>query len=178
MAEPITLARPYAKAAFQVALDNSDLGSWSKMLRLLAVIAGDEKVATILSSPVYTSTQQAEKVLHLCGDEINESGQNFVRVLAENRRLPLISKIAEIFEALKANQEKSIDVEITTAYEISAEATDNLARALKTRLQREINLQSRVEKSLIGGAIIRAGDTVIDSSLRGKLNKLAEAMNS
>lgn len=178
MAEPITLARPYAKAAFQVALDKDDLGSWANMLRLIAVIAKDEKVATILSSPVYTSTQQAEIVLDLCGDELNEGGQNFIRVLAENHRLPLISEIVEIFEALKASQEKSIDVEITTAYEISVEATDNLARALKTRLQRKINLQSRVEKSLIGGAIIRAGDTVIDSSLRGKLNKLAEAMNS
>lgn len=178
MAEPITLARPYAKAAFQVALDSNDLGNWSNMLRLVAAIAEYEKVATILSSPVYTSAQQVEKVLDLCGDELNEGGKNFIRVLAENRRLPLIGEIVKIFEALKANQEKSVDVEITTAYEISAEATDNLAKALKTRLQRKINLQSRVEKSLIGGAIIRAGDTVIDNSVRGKLNKLAEAMNS
>jgi F-type H+-transporting ATPase subunit delta len=99
-------------------------------------------------------------------------------LLAENKRLSLLPEISTLFEILKANQEKSIDVEITTAFEISLDVSNKLAQALKIRLQREIKLATRVNQNLIGGAVIRAGDTVIDNSIRGKLSKLAESMNS
>jgi F-type H+-transporting ATPase subunit delta len=89
-----------------------------------------------------------------------------------------LPEISTLFEILKADREKSVDVEITTAFEISSDVSKQLAQALKTRLQREINLSTRVNQSLIGGAVIRAGDTVIDNSVRGKLSKLAELMNS
>lgn len=178
MAEIITLARPYAKAAFEVALADSDLENWSKMLAVVASVAHDDTVAAMLSSPALAADQLAQALIDVCGDELDSKGQNFIRLLAENKRLGLLSEISTMFEILKAHQEKSVDVEITTAFEISSDVSDKLARALKTRLQREIKLATRVNQSLIGGAVIRAGDTVIDNSVRGKLSKLAELMNS
>ncbi len=178
MAELITLARPYAKAAFEVALQNNALDSWSGMLSLSAAITADETIGELLNSPSLSSEQIADAFVGVCGDELDEKGNNFVHLLAENKRLVLLPEISTLFENLKANQEKSVDVEITTAFEISSEVSSKLAQALKDRLQREIKLATSVDQSLIGGAIIRAGDNVIDGSVRGKLSKLAESMNS
>jgi F-type H+-transporting ATPase subunit delta len=178
VAELTTLARPYAKAAFEVALQNSSLDSWSGMLRLSAAVTADESIRGLLNSPSLSSEQIADAFISVCGDELDEKGNNFVHLLAENKRLVLLPEISLLFENLKANQEKSVDVEITTAFEISSDVSSKLAQALKDRLQREIKLATSVDQSLIGGAIIRAGDNVIDGSVRGKLSKLAESMNS
>lgn len=178
MAELITLARPYAKAAFETALSDSALDKWSSMIALSAAVSNEPGVSTILSSPSLSSVQIAEAFIGVCGDELDEKGQNFIRLLAENKRLVLLPEISTLFENLKANQEMSVDVEITTAFEISSDVSNRLAQALKDRLKREIILATNVDQSLIGGAIIRAGDNVIDSSVRGKLSKLAESMNS
>lgn len=178
MAELTTLARPYAKAAFEAALQSNALDAWSKMLALAAAVSGDEAVSSMLINPALSSVQVAQSFIDVCGDELNEKGQNFIRLLAENKRLGLLAEVSALFEVLKANQEKSVDVEITTAYEISSDVSNKLAESLKSRLQREIKLATSVDASLIGGAVIRAGDTVIDSSVRGKLTKLAESLNS
>jgi len=178
VAELITLARPYAKAAFEVALEQSALDKWSSMLALSAAVSADSGVSEVLSSPSLSSDQIADAFMGICGDELDEKGKNFVCLLAENKRLILLPEISTLFDNLKANQEKSVDVEITTAFEISSDVSNKLAQALKDRLQREIILATSVDQSLIGGAIIRAGDNVIDSSVRGKLSKLAESMNS
>ncbi len=178
MAELTTLARPYAKAAFEVALQENALDSWSKMLTLAAAVAGNDAVSSILTDPSLSSDQIAQSFTELCGEELDTKGQNFMRLLAENKRLVLLPQISFLFENLKANQEKSVDVKITTAFEISSDISKKLAQALKSRLQREIKLATSVDQTLIGGAVIRAGDTVIDNSVRGKLSKLAESMNS
>lgn len=178
MAESITLARPYAKAAFEVALASKELNEWSQALKLLANVAANEQVRRRLLSPALTAAQQAETLIGLCGDALLPKTNNLVRLLAENKRLTLLSEISELFEALKANQEKTIDVELSTAFELNKDVVNKITQALQTRLNREIKLQTRVDRQLIGGAVIRAGDTVIDSSVRGKLTKLAEAMNS
>jgi len=178
MADLTTLARPYAKAAFEVALESDDLEKWSAMLSLTATLSSIDAVSAVLSSPTLAADDLAKVLIDLCGDELDQKGQNFIRLLAENKRLKLLPEISSIYEILKANQQKSVDVEITTAFEVSSEASDRLASALKQRLQRDIQLTSKVDQALIGGALIRAGDTVIDNSIRGKLNKLAEAMNS
>lgn len=178
MAELITLARPYARAAFEVAMQDNDLQKWSDMLSMTAAVAGQDKVRGVLTNPALSSEQVADSLIDLCGEELNAKGQNFMRLLAENKRLVLLPEISVLFDTLKANQEKSVDVEVTTAFKISSEIADKLAGALKARLQREIKLATSVDQSLIGGAVIRAGDTVIDSSVRGKLSKLAESMNS
>jgi F-type H+-transporting ATPase subunit delta len=178
MAESTTLARPYAKAAFQVARQDSALKEWSTMLGLSAAVAGHASVSIVLSDPSLSSEQIANALIEVCGDELNSKGQNFIRLLAENKRLVLLPDVAALYEILKANQEKSADVEITTAFEISSDIAEKLANALQSRLEREINLATKVDESLLGGAVIRAGDTVIDSSVRGKLTKLAESINS
>jgi len=178
VAELITLARPYAKAAFETALQDGALDKWSGMIALSAAVANEEGVSAILSSPSLSSDQIAQAFIGVCGDELDEKGKNFISLLAENKRLVLLWEISSLFETLKANQEMSVDVEITTAFEISSDVSNKLAQALKDRLKREIILATSVDQSLIGGAIIRAGDNVIDSSVRGKLSKLAESMNS
>ncbi|MCI5106164.1 MAG: F0F1 ATP synthase subunit delta [Pseudomonadales bacterium] len=178
MAELTTVARPYAKAAFQVALEDNALNDWSRMLALAAAITGQERVQLLLQAPALTSEQVAESFIDICGDELNDKGKNYVRLLAENKRIALLAEIARIYENLRAQQEKSLDVEVLTPYEISQEVADKLAAALKTRLQREVKLATRTDQSLIGGAVVRAGDMVIDSSVRGKLAKLTESINS
>ena len=178
MADLITLARPYAKAAFEVAVENNELDNWSNMLSLLANVSSVDSVRAVLTSPTHTAEELASTLINLCGEELDQKGKNFITMLAENKRLELISQISSIYEILKANKLQSVDVEITTAFEVTQEVSDKLVQALKTRLQRDIKLASKVDPGLIGGAIIRAGDTVIDSSIRGKLTKLAEAMNS
>jgi len=178
MAEPITLARPYAKAVFQVAVESNDLAGWSQMLRQIASVCKDERVTTLLSSPIITAEEQAEKLIGLFGDALTPAAQNVVKVLAYHGRLTLIAEIVDLFEVLRAQQEKSVDAMVTTAFEVNDATVDALAAALTKSLNREVKLVANVDPSLIGGAIIRAGDTVIDSSVRGKLKKLAESINS
>lgn len=178
MAELTTLARPYAKAAFEIALADSELNGWSKMLGMAAAVASDREVRDFLSVPSLSAEQVAQAFIGICGDVLNDKGRNLVHLLAENKRMVLLPDIFALYEMLKANQEKSLDVEVSTAFEISSEVSSALAEALKRRLQRDIRLSTRVDQSLLGGALIRAGDTVIDSSVRGKLAKLAESMNS
>ena len=178
MAELTTVARPYAKAAFQVALQENSMDEWSKMLALSAAVTKHEPVKLLLQAPALTSEQLAQSFIDICGDELSGKGQNFIRLLAENKRIALLGEVYKIFENLRAQQEQSLDVEVVTPYDISAEASAKLADALKTRLQKEVRLSTRTDQSLIGGAVIRTGDMVIDSSVRGKLAKLAESINS
>ncbi|PCJ92472.1 MAG: F0F1 ATP synthase subunit delta [Porticoccaceae bacterium] len=178
MAELSTLARPYAKAAFQYAADANDLQAWSDSLALVAAVAQQQAVVKLLSSPSYTAAQQAEKTIEVCGDAINDKSRGFIQVLAENRRLQLLPQISQQFEVLKANREKTVEVSVVSASEISTEQQNKLASALSAKLEREVSMQVSIDDSLLGGAIVRAGDTVIDGSIRGRLAKLAEALNS
>ncbi len=177
MAELSTVARPYAKAAFEYALSQGKLAEWSNMLAAAANAVSDPAVQNVLSNPAVSHDQKAGVINDLCPD-LDENGRNFVQTLSEVSRLSLFPQIAEQFETLKAEQEKMVEVEITSAYELTNEQQTKLAQALQKRLNREIKIQTQVDKSLIGGVLIHAGDTVIDGSVRGKLAKLAEAMNS
>ena len=178
MAELITLARPYAKAAFESGLGDNSLERWSSVLTTAAAVSSERSVMRLLTDPSSSTDSVVSSFVELLGDEIDTKDRNFIRLLAENKRLVLLPAISEMFHSLKANQERSITVEITTAFEISSETLDNLAQGLKGRLAQDINLSTTVDNSLIGGAVVRAGDTVIDNSVRGKLVKLVESMNS
>jgi len=178
MAELSTLARPYAKAAFQAAVSAGDVQAWSTMLSVASSVAEQEKVVELLSNPNLTGAQQAQTFVDVCGDSLNEAGQNLVNVLAENKRIPLLPQIFEQFEHLKAELEKAVDVEIISAYEVTDETKQKLTQALKAKLDKDVRVTTSVDSTLLGGAIIRAGDLVIDGTLTGKLAKLAEAMNS
>lgn len=176
MAELSTLARPYAKAAFEYAAEHTALAEWSQMLALADVVAGDDKVARVLASPEPSADQLANLFVELCGDGLNGPARNFIHILAEHKRLALLPFVAEQFEALRAERERSVDVEIASAYELTAEQQQHLLDWLGNRFGREINLHTRVDDALLGGVVIRAGDTVIDNSIRGRLTKLAEAL--
>ena len=178
MAELTTLARPYAKAAFEAAVEAGKLVDWSSSLKVVATVVSDPAVKAALSSPSLTGEKQAQLLVGLCGDEIIGQVKNFVAILADNKRIPLMSEIVALFEALKANQEMKVDVNVTSAFPLSDALQAKLATALKAKLQRDVVLHSETDKSLIGGAVIRAGDLVIDGSVRGKLEKLAESMKA
>jgi F-type H+-transporting ATPase subunit delta len=178
MAELSTLARPYARAAFEYARDKGSLSEWWAQLQTAAAVSQDETIAVLLGSPSYTTEQIAATVVEVCGDALLKDGRNFIEVLASNKRLPLMPEIFSLFEQYKANQEKTVNVNVVSAFELSGETEQSLAEVLRKKLEREVKVDSTVDKSLIGGVLIRAGDLVIDGSVRGRLNKLADAMNS
>ena len=178
MAELSTLARPYAKAAFEYAVEAKDVQGWSDNLSLAASIAQQPAVEKLLSSPSATAEKQAEAVQNICGDELAAACQNFISILSENRRLQLLPQISQQFEIMKANLEKAVDVDVVAASKLNAAQQKALSEALSAKLERKVNLQVSLDKSLLGGAVIRAGDTVIDGSIRGRLTKLAESLNS
>lgn len=178
MAELSTLARPYAKAAFNAALDSKQLDAWSTQLSTLAAISQHETVERLIANPELSAADKAKTLQQLAGDALNEGGSNLLSVLAENRRLALLAEISEQFEVLKAEQEKTADVLVTSAFSLSDSQQKTLADKLTAKFSRQVQLTVEIDESLLGGVVIRSGDTVIDGSVRGKLAKLAEAMNS
>jgi len=178
MAELSTLARPYAKAAFVHAKAAQQLSAWSAMLHLAAQLASDARVKALLNSPAQTSALKAAQFNQMAAEAFDKAQQNFIGVLAENRRLLLLPQIFEQFELYRAEQEKSLDVQVFSAFALNDAQQEQLKTVLSKRLAREIRLELIEDKSLIGGVLIKAGDTVIDGSIRGKLEKLAEALKS
>ncbi|MCL6268574.1 F0F1 ATP synthase subunit delta [Sansalvadorimonas sp. 2012CJ34-2] len=176
--ELTTCARPYAKAAFQHALGQNALDSWLEMLKSGAAVVRNDKVNVLLGMPSLTAEQKANAFIDVCGDSLSDSGRNFVRTLADNKRLTLLPQIAELFEALKAEQEQSVDVEVLSAFPLSSEQLEKLGGKLRSRLSSEVRLVNTLDPELIGGVVIRAGDLVIDSSIKTRLEKLADAMLS
>ena len=178
MAELTTLARPYAKAAFSVARESNDLQVWLETLGLANAISQQKNVQILIFSPGLTWQQKAKTFIDLIGEKLSDKLENFISVLAENNRLNLLPEIYLLFDLYKANLEKSVEVDIKTAFDLSAAMEKKLVETLTKKLDREVSLHASVDKSLLGGALIRAGDTVIDGSVRGRLAKLAEAMNA
>ncbi|MCP8900483.1 F0F1 ATP synthase subunit delta [Gilvimarinus xylanilyticus] len=178
MAELTTLARPYAKAAFGFAHEHGDLSSWATQLKTLAIVSEYGKVKEIVSSPALTPEQQASTLLSVCGEELDSKVKNFVELLAENKRLALLPEVFTLFDALKTAEEQAVDVELTTAFELDDASEKKLADALSAKLARKVKVSSAVDSQLLAGAIIKAGDLVIDGSMRGRLEKLAKAINS
>lgn len=170
------LARPYARAAFELARESDTLAEWSERLGLLAAVAADKRVAVLLGDPRYTRGQRAEIVLGICGDHLDQAAANLVRLLAENGRLTLLEAIAEQYELLRADAENRVDARVSSARELDDTQRDRLAAALKKRLSRDVRLECEVDERLIGGVVVRAGDLVIDASVRGRLERLASRL--
>lgn len=178
MAELLTLARPYAKAAFEFSRSAKDLSSWEETLKTSSAVVENSKVKALLSSPNMTPQQKGEHFVELCGKSIDAKQANFLSLLAENNRLSLLPEISELFGLFKAHFEKTVDVDIQAAFSISPEIEKKIATALAEKLDRKVSLKTSVDNELIGGALIRAGDTVIDGTARGRLAKLAEAIGA
>jgi F-type H+-transporting ATPase subunit delta len=177
-AELATIARPYARAAFSYALDQeSGLTGWSRMLQLLSAAVTEDVIRVALDNPLLSGEDEAGLLISLLGDEISTEGQNFINVLAGYDRVALLPEIADMYELLKANHEKTMEVEVTSAFDVSDSEIAALSTALKTKLQREINLETTIDESLLGGVIIKAEDTVIDDSVRGKLQKMSNELS-
>lgn len=173
-----TLARPYAKAAFEFASAAGRIDAWSGMLSLAAVAVDVPQVTELLKNPRLTSERKVQTLIQLLGSDIDEAFRNFVSTLGDNDRLDVLPTIRELFEELKAEAEKTLDVEVQTAFELTSAQLQTLAAALSKRLDRTVNPQQVVNPALIGGVVIRAGDVVVDGSVRGKLSQLAESLKS
>jgi F-type H+-transporting ATPase subunit delta len=176
MAEQATLARPYSKAVFELAKAQGRLDAWARVLELLAAVVAEEPVRRLLDSPELTDTAKAQRLIRICGEDIDDRGKALINLLAVNKRLGLIGELREQFDVLKAQEEQVLDVEVVSAYELTSAQADMLREALQRKFQREVSMTSRVDTGLVGGALIRAGDTVIDGSVRGRLAKLVEAL--
>ncbi len=178
MAELSTIARPYAKAAFEYAQGSKQLSQWAEQLETAAAVVADQAVKAALNDPSLTAEQQARILSDVCGDALGTQARNFIAVLAANKRLALLPEIYLLFAQYKANHEKTVDVEVISAFDLAEITRDKLAAVLGKKLERQVNVRTATDRSLLGGVLIRAGDLVIDGSVRGRLNKLAAAMNS
>ncbi|MEK9533256.1 MAG: F0F1 ATP synthase subunit delta [Halieaceae bacterium] len=173
MIEPTTLARPYARAAFEHARGADQLSDWQAALAELAAIAADDKVAAALKDPNQTAAQRAATLSALVGDGLPQAVSNLLAIMSDNGRLSLLPEVSALFDQLKQAVESSIAVHVTSAYPLSDNETQTLSESMQAKLNRSITLTSEADPSLLGGAIIRADDLVIDGSVRGRLNKLA-----
>ena len=176
MAEAITIARPYAQAVFNLASKQHRLREWSDMLSLLAGIADDPAMSELIDSPRLTEARLAGLFIEIGADLLDEKGRNFVRLLADNRRLDLLPEIAALFEIQRREAEGVIKAELVTAFPASEAQQALIIESLRKRLDRDVELSCTTDATLLGGAIIRAGDLVIDGSVRGKLERLGSTL--
>ena len=177
MAELTTVARPYATAAFNFAVEQKVVAEWQQMLAFASEVAQNETVEDLLTGSM-AADKLAEVFINICGDQLDTNGQNFIKVLAENKRLTALPEIASLYAELKADFEKEVDVDVTSATELSAEQQSKLSASLEQRLARKVKLICNVDPALVAGVVIKAGDTVIDGSVKSKLNRLADALQA
>lgn len=177
MSEAITVARPYALAAFDEASKNNELKSWSEVLQSAVSAIENAQVHALIVSPRVAKQQLEGLMLALCGgDKLNKPVRNFIKLLVETQRLVLLPEIVAIFEVLRAEAEKSVDVVVTSAFDLNDAQKQKITAAMKKRLGREIRLNCETDQKLLGGIVIRAGDKVIDGSARTHLTELANAL--
>jgi F-type H+-transporting ATPase subunit delta len=194
MTERTTLARPYAEAVFRLASERKALKAWSEMLQLAVTVLRDSQMAALAENPRVPRARFVEFMLDVCdahgrasaaggrtpeaaGKRLDKDAANFIRLLSENQRLALLPEIVELYEALRASAESRIEAEVTSAYELSETHLKAIAAALKRRLGRDVDLATRIDPKLLGGIVVRAGDLVIDGSVRGRLRALATHLN-
>lgn len=173
MSQALTLARPYARAAFAVARDEGKFAAWSDALSLAARIAVEPRVASLLLNP---ELEDADAIALLSSEGAGESFGRFLGLLAENRRLPQLPEIAGLYEELRAEAEHVVKATVTSAAALPAGELETIKASLKKRFGREVEIATAVDESLIGGAVIDAGDVVIDGSLKGKLARLQTSL--
>jgi F-type H+-transporting ATPase subunit delta len=178
MAERTTTARPYAKAIFALARQSDHLAETSVGLLRAAETVIDPRVHALLGSPHVTAPQLAELVTGIAGPALDENGRNFVSLLAQNRRLGYLPEIVALFEKMKSDVENAVDVEVVSATQLTSDQESRYAAALQKKLGRIVRLHTRVDGSLLGGAVLKAGDLVIDGSIKGRLERLATELTA
>ena len=178
MADRSTIARPYARAAFDEARTDKRLGPWFDALNAGATVVQDERVQNLLGDPLVTPAQLARFVNEIASNGLGPHGENFVQTLAENRRLGYLPEIAAIFGELKDAEEGIVDVTVTSAAPLDQQQQLTLSEALARKLKRQVRLHCETDKTLIGGAVLRAGDLVIDGSLRTRLDRITTELTA
>lgn len=177
MAEITTIARPYAKAAFDFAIEKNAVDSWAEMLNFAAMVSENETIKPLLSGAL-ASNKLAELFINVCGEQVNEQGQNLLKVMAENGRLEVLPAVSQLFVELRNDWAKEIEASVVSATELSSEQQQDISVSLEKRLTRKIKLNCSTDASLIAGFIITAGDLVIDGSVRGKISRLSDTLQS
>ena len=183
MADNNTIARPYAQAVFELANDAGELGTWSESLAIAGQLLAGGELADYLGNPDFNNDQRLEFLTGLfekAGASVlaggNNKGTNFLKLLLENCRVAVLPEIAKHYEAKKAKVENTVDAVVTSAIALNESQVGDIAAALKKRLGCDVNVETEIDENLIGGAVIRAGDVVIDGSLRARLEGLATAL--
>jgi len=176
MADLSTLARPYAKAVFELAHDSGQLKEWSAQLAAIAQAVADPQLARLIGHPALDKHELADVLGAALKQSLNDAGRSLLRLLADNGRLKAAGFVAEQFEALRAEAESRVNVEITSAAPVAQGQQDALAGAIKKRLRRDVDIEWKTDEALVAGAVIRAGDLVIDGSVRGELERMATAL--
>ena len=176
MAQTTTIARPYARAVFELARDARDYDGWQRQLELLAGFAADPTLRHALGNPKLAGADIARALIEAAGDKLAAGGRNLVTLLATRKRFAVMPELLAQFAALRRDAEKVVEVELVTAVAIDAAMQQRFASALERKLGRSVKLHNSTDATLIGGAVVRAGDTVIDGSVRGRLERLAVAL--
>jgi F-type H+-transporting ATPase subunit delta len=176
MAERITIARPYAKAVFALARDAKQLPHWSQIIGVGATVVSDARVKPLLDNPHVRPQQLVDLICDVGGQSFDSQARNFLGVMAENHRLSFLSEIAQLYAKMRADDERVLDVSVASAVELSKEQRERFTQALRKRFDREVRLHTRIDSSLLGGAVVQADDLVIDGSVRGGLAQLATAL--
>lgn len=176
MAETVTIARPYAEAAFKLANEQNQLARWSEMLGLLEAVVQNDSVARAIGDPNISGASLESLILGVCGEQLDGSGRNFVQVLAHNDRLPLVPEIRTMFEQLRLEHEGVLEAQIHSAFAIDDGQVGQIVSKLEKKYQRKVRAGVSVDPSLIGGIKIVVGDTVVDATVRGKLDALSTAL--
>ncbi|MFB6421728.1 MAG: F0F1 ATP synthase subunit delta [Candidatus Malihini olakiniferum] len=177
MSKLFTVARPYAKAAFDFALEHRDVERWQGMLEFAAEVIRNEQVSALLYSAM-TENALASTFINVCGDQLDKTAQNLIKVMIENGRLVLLPEVLEQFKQLRAVQELTVNIEIFSAKKLSEPQLNKISSAMEKRLSRKVKLNCKIDKSVVAGAVIRAGDMVIDGSIRGRLEHLKNVLLS
>lgn len=173
MAETITLARPYARGVFDLASSRDSLQRWSETLAFLTAVVRDESIQAILGDADVSAARKLDALIAACGEDVDAEGINLLRLLSENGRIGIVPEIAEVYESLRADAEQLVHAEVISARKVTEAQQKQLTEALSRKLNRAVTLECKVDQSLIGGLIIRAGDLVIDGSVQGRLTQLA-----
>ncbi|TRW94416.1 F0F1 ATP synthase subunit delta [Candidatus Methylobacter oryzae] len=176
MSELATLARPYAAAVFKRSKETGTTKQWSKGLAFISAVLNDEEISAVVVNPKISKERLSALMLDICQEQVDAEGANFLKLLVQNNRLTLAPTIAELFEALKAEDEGYVDVEVATAYAFSKEEKQSFTLTLEKTLSKKVHMNVTVDKSLIGGVVVRAGDRVIDGSIKGQLQQLAKRL--
>lgn len=175
MSELTTIARPYAKAAFDFAVEQSAVEKWTEMLGFVAEVAKNEQIQAFLNSS-FSAQKVADTVISICGEQLDKSGQNLIRLMAENKRLTVLPVVFEQFKSYVEDYNATAEVQVISAQPLNATQTEKITAAMEKRLSRKVRLNCSVDSSLIAGVIIRTEDFVIDGSSRGQLARLADEL--